>query len=46
MTGEPGRIANPAQFNGDLLHPAPLAHAEGSAFYSAMLQQPVPWIPL
>ncbi len=46
IPGEPGRIANPAQFNADLVHPAPLGHADGSAYYSAMLQQPVPWMPL
>lgn len=46
VPGEPGRIANPAQFTGDKLHPASLGHSDGGNYISAMLQQPVPWIPL
>jgi hypothetical protein len=46
IPGEPGRIANTAQYNGDLLHPAPLGHSIGQAYISTMLQQPVPWIAL
>lgn len=46
IPGQPGRIANPAQFNGDLLHPSPLGHADGGAYYSTRFQMAVPWIPL
>lgn len=46
IPGEPGRIANSAQFNGDLLHLAELGHEDGGAYISTMLQQPIPWIPL
>jgi len=46
VPGQPGRINNPAQFNGDLLHPSPLGHADGGAYIQSMLEQPIPWIPL